>query len=631
MLQCLIRPRKTAIAIEFCWRRKKSQPAEHIFWLYGDSHDAFNNSYLNLGRQAGILDDDVQDERWRIVVKNWLDGSASGNWIMVIDNFDEVDPHLEGYLPVQRGAILYTTRDGSIRGNLAYVAPGASVTIDSMTDAEGMDMFEKFLPTSDGTVAPLSRADALDLLKHLGNLPLAIAQAAAYIRETGVEVSSYVKMFKECERNQQELLDDPLPSSSQECKRPGSRAVMTTWAITLFNIQQKYPDSVRLLEFMSYISPDNIAKGLLRGLPFLKDESDVKFNKAFAPLLSFSLIYQLKYANFRLHRLVGLYIRRQMKSEDLLPLLQTLFDLLGDAFPEDIEFVTQYLHLAAHTSAALGHTPDGYQYRPSGIALLHKFGTFMSTSGDYDGGLVWLQRALDGGEMALGEDHPNTLSTVNNMANTYNSQGDYGKALVWYQRALDGREKALGKDHPDTLATVNNMANTYNSQGDYGKALVWFQRALDGWEKALGKDHHDTLTAVNNMASTYDSQGDYGKALVWFQRALDGIEKALGKDHPDTLTTVNNMASTYDSQGEYGKALVWYQRALHGREKALGKDHPDTLATAKNMSNTYIKQGCRKRWFGVSPLAAGVPLGVGTAGLPVLLFLFSFLFWRWFL
>jgi len=156
MLQCLIPRRKTAIAIEFCYRRKKSKPTEHIFWLYGDSHDAFNNSYLDLGRQAGILDDNVRDERWRIVVKNWLDGSASGNWIMVIDNFDEVDSYLERYLPVQRGAILYTTRDGSIRGNVAYVAPGACVTIDSMTDAEGMDMLEKFLPISDRTAAPLS-------------------------------------------------------------------------------------------------------------------------------------------------------------------------------------------------------------------------------------------------------------------------------------------------------------------------------------------------------------------------------------------------------------------------------------------------------------------------------------------
>jgi len=402
-------------------------------------------------------------------------------------------------------------------------------------------------------------------------------------------VSSYVKTFKECERKQQELLEDPLPSSSQELKRPGSRAVMTTWTITLSNIQRKYPDSVRLLEFMSYINPDDIAKGLLRGLPFLKDETEVKFNKALAPLLRFSLIYRLKSANFRLHRLVGLYIHRRMESEDQLrrvALLETIFGLLYNAFPEDMAFVMQYLHLAAHASAALGHTADGYQYRPSGIGLLQKFGTFMVKSGDYGDGLVWLQRALGGREKALEKDHPVTLTIVNNMAYTFDNQGEYGKALVWYQRALDGREKALGKDHPDTLATVNNMANTYNSQGEYGNAWIWYQRALNGCEKALGKDHPVTLTIANNMACTYDNQGEYGKALVWYQRALDGREKALGKDRPDTLATVNNMASTYNSQGEYGRALVWFQRALDGCEKA-----PDTLATLNNMANTYNSLG----------------------------------------
>jgi len=132
------------------------------------------------------------------------------------------------------------------------------------------------------------------------------------------------------------------------------------------------------------------------------------------------------------------------------------------------------------------------------------------------------------------------------------------------------------------------------------------------------------------MANTYNSQGEYGKALVWYQRALDGREKAFGKDHPVTLATVNNMANTYNSQGEYGKALVWFQRALDGREKALGNDHPDTLATAKHMSNTCIKQDCRKRWFGVSPLAVGLSLVVGTAALPVLV-LFSIFLWCWFL
>jgi len=94
----------------------------------------------------------------------------------------------------------------------------------------------------------------------------------------------------------------------------------------------------------------------------------------------------------------------------------------------------------------------------------------------------------------LGRHHPNTLNTVNNMANMFTSQDEYSKALEWYQRAFDGYGKALGKHHPNTLNTVNNMANVFKRQGEYSKALEWYQRALDGREKTVGKDHPDTLT-----------------------------------------------------------------------------------------------------------------------------------------
>jgi len=106
-------------------------------------------------------------------------------------------------------------------------------------------------------------------------------------------------------------------------------------------------------------------------------------------------------------------------------------------------------------------------------------------------------------------------------------------------RALAGRENSLGKDHPDTLSTVNDMASVYSEQGDYNKALEWYGRALTGLENSLGKDHPDTLLPVNGMASVYLEQGDYNKALEWFGRALAGREKSLGKDHPSTVYTAS--------------------------------------------------------------------------------------------
>jgi len=126
-----------------------------------------------------------------------------------------------------------------------------------------------------------------------------------------------------------------------------------------------------------------------------------------------------------------------------------------------------------------------------------------------------------------------------------------------FELLFEGQQELLGDDHLDTLDTVNNMANVFESQGEYSKALEWYQKALDGCEKTLGKDHPSTLDTVNNMANVFDSQGEYSKALELYQKALDGREKTLGKDHLSTLNTVNNMANVFDSQGEYSKALEW--------------------------------------------------------------------------
>ena len=72
--------RKSTIAIQFCHRRKSARPDGHIFRVYGDSHEAFSNSYMELGRKANIFGDDVRGGEEMRRIKNWLDSPASGCW-----------------------------------------------------------------------------------------------------------------------------------------------------------------------------------------------------------------------------------------------------------------------------------------------------------------------------------------------------------------------------------------------------------------------------------------------------------------------------------------------------------------------------------------------------------------------
>ena len=66
--------------------------------------------------------------------------------------------------------------------------------------------------------------------------------------------------------------------------------------------------------------------------------------------------------------------------------------------------------------------------------------------------------------------------------------GAYDQALPLYQRALKIWEKALGPEHPDTATSLNNLAELYQALGAYDQALPLYQRALKIREKALGPE-----------------------------------------------------------------------------------------------------------------------------------------------
>ena len=194
-------------------------------------------------------------------------------------------------------------------------------------------------------------------------------------------------------------------------------------------------------------------------------------------------------------------------------------------------------------------------------------------------------------EQQLGPEHPNTLTSVNNLTFLYQAQGRYGEAEPLYRRALAAREKVLGTEHPDTLSSANNLAGLYQAQGRYGEVEPLFQRTLLASEKVLGSEHPFTLTSIGNLAGLYQAQGRYGEAEPLFRRALMAREKVLGLEHSDTLSSVNNLAGLYQAQGRYREAEPLLQRALAAGEKVLGSEHPFTLTSVNNLAFLYQAQG----------------------------------------
>jgi hypothetical protein len=75
-----------------------------------------------------------------------------------------------------------------------------------------------------------------------------------------------------------------------------------------------------------------------------------------------------------------------------------------------------------------------------------------------------------------------------------------------YERALATSERVLGAEHPDTLASMNNLAELYARQGRYAEAERLSQRAALGAERALGPNHPQTKVFRANLEQLRASQ-----------------------------------------------------------------------------------------------------------------------------
>jgi hypothetical protein len=129
------------------------------------------------------------------------------------------------------------------------------------------------------------------------------------------------------------------------------------------------------------------------------------------------------------------------------------------------------------------------------------------------------------------------------------------------QAKLADREQLLGDTHPDTLTSRNNLAMAYRAAGRLAEALPLYERTLADREQLLGDTHPDTLSCRNNLASAYYEAGRLAEAIPLYERTLADREQVLGDTHPNTLTSRNNLALAYRAAGRLAEAEDLQKRA----------------------------------------------------------------------
>ena len=192
---------------------------------------------------------------------------------------------------------------------------------------------------------------------------------------------------------------------------------------------------------------------------------------------------------------------------------------------------------------------------------------------------------------AMGVDHPDYMTSLNNLAFLYKSQGNAAKAESLYLEVLDIQKRVLGVEHPNYATSLYNLAELYHYQGGTAKAEPLYLEARDIFKRVLGVEHPSYARSLNNLAVLYRSQGDLVKAEPLILEALDIRKRVLGVEHPSYATSLNNLARLYKSQGNAAKAELLYLEARDIRKRVLGVEHPDYATSLTDLAMLYNSQG----------------------------------------
>ncbi|KAF9770791.1 hypothetical protein IL306_011602, partial [Fusarium sp. DS 682] len=525
------------------------------------------------------------------IVYDWLCDERNGQWLMVLDNadddeffFDHTRP-LESFLAqAPNGRILITSQNRTAAMNL--VGPyGRILQVEPMDEEDALALLNARVPFSES-----NKADAKTLVQALECIPLAITHAAAYIKARApmITMSDYLGLFRESEANQMRLLGK---EGLQDLRRDNSirHPVIATWQISFTQIQKTEQSAVDLLALMSMFDRQGIPISLLRN-----GTSQLDFDDALAPLQSFALVrLEIGKQSFEMHRLVQLSMRKWLQAANQLSKwTKESIRVLTTAFPSG-KYPTgvDCQVLFPHAREIMGHAAGDEEDMLNQAEIALRAGRVLLFRGEYNTAEEVVRMSVEAREKVLGKEHPDTLSSMNNLALALQGQGKYEEAEKMHRQTLEVSNKILGKEHPDTLTSMNNLALALQGQGKYKEAKEIHQQTLELKEKVFGKEHRDTLASMNNLANVLDSIGQFEEAEKMHRETLELNEKVLGKEHPDTLTSMNNLASVLKGMGKYEEAAKIHRQTLELKENVLGKEHPNTLSSMNNLASVLDSMG----------------------------------------
>ncbi|KAF2994669.1 hypothetical protein E8E13_001284 [Curvularia kusanoi] len=587
---------KTQVALQFAYEVKEIQPDWSIFWVAAVSMETFEQACAGIVAAFGIPEGG-DEKNPKELMKQYLSSEATSRWLVVVDNADDPDvlfgseqsQGIVDYLPTsEQGIVLYTTRTPEV----AELTPGDVIELSDMSRVDAIDFLTRSLARKGNLSDDTTTTELLD---ELTCLPLAIAQAAAYLNRNRLSIPKYLQLLRSTE---QDLVHMMSREFRDDTRYKGSKnAVATTWVVSLDQIRKHDAMAAKLLSFISCIEWKAIPRSLLPSMG-----SDAQTEEAIGALCGYSFL--TRRANhvptpgsesthpagindeelFDIHRLVHLATRVWISERDN-PAEVTEWAMreVADIFPlSNYENRYWWRTYMPHALRLLKTEQD------CGIAsksrLCMRVGRCFHTDGRFEESIKWLEECCHLRNV-LNKDDADLLSAQHLLASSYQDNGQTKQALRLLETVVEVENKTLKADDPNRLASQHELARAYLTDGQTNKAVALLEAVVKA-EETLAADDPGRLTSQQVLAEAYERSGQIRKAMELGERVLKARE-GLASDHPELLASKQVLAAVYlaDAQSEKAVALL---EAVAKEQETLQLDHPWRLSSQHELARAYL-------------------------------------------
>jgi cellulose biosynthesis protein BcsQ/tetratricopeptide (TPR) repeat protein len=565
---------KTQLAQEYAHRFMADY--DLVWWVPSERAEEISLSLAELARKMELRVGDNVAEAAEAALEE-LRKDAIPRWLLIFDNADN-PRQLEAWLPGGSGHVLITSR------NQAWTNTADLLEVDVFSREESVAHLLRHVPH-------LDPGDAERVADALGDLPLAIEQASAWLEQTGMPAQAYVA---ELSTRATRILALNQPSDYPT-------SAVATWNMSFDRLRDRSPAAVRLLQILAFCSPGPISMNLLYSeetilslLPYDQALSEpLMLGRIIRDISRFALVRVDQGSNsLQIHRLVQAVIRAQMTDDEQAEAQHELHKILVGARPrqgetDDPANWSTYEIIWPHLGPSMAEECDDARTRQ----LLIDWVRYQWKVGEYEACLNLANRLETTWSRQLGADDQQTLLLRFHIANVLRSQGRFRDARDLDQAVLSRQREVLVSNHPYTLMTAGSLAADYRALGDFRAALKSDKQTYASFKEQFGEDYPRTLMAAFNLAISYRLNGDYERALGLDQDTLERRRIVLSPDHPYTLGTAANVAQDMRAEGAFGDSAELLRTTLDRYHEVLGEDMIDSLRTATSLAVSLRKAG----------------------------------------